>query len=101
MGKLSEIMNTSSSALLIVSAADLKDFAQELLQAARKEAEQQLQELLKERYLTGKEAAEMLCIDTSTLWRWRKAGYLHPVDVGGMKRYKLSEINNYLKSQEG
>ncbi len=101
MGKLSEIMNTSSSALLIVSAADLKEFSQELLQEARREAEQQLQEQLKERYLTGKETAEMLDVDTSTLWRWCKAGYLHTVDVGGMRKYKLSEINNFIKSKEG
>ncbi len=101
MGKLNEILNESSSALLIVSAADLKDFAQELLQAARKEAEQQLQERLKERHLTGKEAAELLGVDTSTLWRWCKNGYLHPADIGGMKKYRLSEINSFIKSKEG
>ncbi len=101
MGKLNEILNDSSSALLIVSAADLKEFAHDLLKSARIEAEQQLKEQQKERYLTGKEAAKMLGVDTSTLWRWGKAGHLHAVDVGGMKKYKLSEINNFVKSKEG
>ena len=37
-------------------------------------------------------------IDASTLWRWRKRGYLVPVSIGGKRRYRLSEIKKILGS---
>ena len=49
-----------------------------------------------EQYLTRKQTAEMLQCDLSTLWRWDKENYLNPIEVGGKRRYKLSEINRIL-----
>ncbi len=101
MGKLNDIIKADSSSLLIVSAADLKEFADGLIRATRAEAERQLQEQQQERFLTAKEAAEMLGVDATTLWRWRNKGYLHPVSIGSLTKYKLSDINAFIKSKEG
>lgn len=101
MGKLSEILKADSNALLIVSAADLKDFAADLMQAARAETERQLDEQRNERYLSAKETAKLLGIDASTLWRWRNSGYIQPVTVGNQAKYKLSDINAFIKKKEG
>ena len=94
MGKLSEILKADSNALLIVSAADL-------MQAARAETERQLDEQRNERYLSAKETAKLLGIDASTLWRWRNSGYIQPVTVGNQAKYKLSDINAFIKKKEG
>jgi predicted site-specific integrase-resolvase len=34
----------------------------------------------------------MLDVDRSTLYRWKKRGYLVPIQIGGKVRYKRSEI---------
>ena len=52
-----------------------------------------------EQYLTRKQTAEMLQCDLSTLWRWDKENYLNPIEVGGKRRYKLSEINQILRKE--
>jgi len=50
-----------------------------------------------EQYLTRKQIAEMLGVDLSTLWRWNKENYLRAVEIGGKRRYKLSEVNKILR----
>jgi hypothetical protein len=47
-----------------------------------------------EKYLTLKEASEMLKVDKTTLWRWEKINYLLPVRVGNHPKYKKSDIDN-------
>lgn len=101
MGKLTDILKNESSALLIISAADLREFATELMQDARAEAERQFEEQRKDRYLNAKEASELLGIDASTLWRWRSSGYINSFTVGSQTKYRLSEINDFIKSKEG
>jgi hypothetical protein len=47
-----------------------------------------------------KQAAEMLDVDLSTLWRWNNENYLSAIEVGGKRRYKLSEVNKILRKGE-
>ena len=46
---------------------------------------------------------EMLDVSQSTLWRWQKAGYLVPLNVGGKRRYRMSDVRRILEgdAQEG
>jgi hypothetical protein len=44
--------------------------------------------------------AEMLDVDLSTLWRWNNEKYLCAVEVGGKRKYKLSEVNKILRKGE-
>ena len=46
----------------------------------------------KEVMLKIKETAEKLGVDRSTLYRWEQSGYLKPVRMGGVPRYRLSDI---------
>ena len=50
-----------------------------------------------EQYIPRKQAAQMLDIDPSTLWRYNKQAYLQPVTIGGKRRYRLSDINRILQ----
>ena len=52
-----------------------------------------------EQYLTRKQTANMLDVDLSTLWRWNNENYLNTIEIGGKRRYKLSDINHILKKE--
>lgn len=45
-----------------------------------------------ESYLTREDVCRLLSVDASTLWRWNKSSYLKPIKVGGLVRYKQSDI---------
>ena len=46
---------------------------------------------------TRKQTIALLGIDSSTLWRWAKSGYLVPVEYGGQRRYRVSDVQQILK----
>ena len=80
-----------------VTGEQLLTFANQLLSGAR-EIYEKVEE--PEQYITRKQAAKMLDVDLSTLWRWdTQLDYLHPVDIGGKRKYKLSDVNKILRGQ--
>jgi hypothetical protein len=80
-----------------VTSEQLLTFANQLLSGAR-EIYEKVEE--PEQYITRKQAAKMLDVDLSTLWRWdTQLNYLHPIEVGGKRKYKLSDINKILNVQ--
>jgi len=74
-----------------VSIDDLRTFMDEVFQRPTPEK--------LEKYLSPKQVCLMLDIDNSTLWRWRQNGYLLSIKVGGKIRYKLSEIEKILQTE--
>jgi hypothetical protein len=79
--------------IVSLTGEQLNDFANQILSGARAIYEIKEQP---EEYLTRRQAAEMLDVDLSTLWRYDKQGYLCPVYIGGKRKYKLSDINRIL-----
>ena len=51
--------------------------------------------------MTREEAMQKLRISSATIWRWKKCGYLVPVRVGSMDRYRLSDIKDILEAKGG
>lgn len=51
------------------------------------------------REVSIKQVCEMLDVDPSSLWRWRKRGYLVPAEIGGKRRYKISDIRRILNGR--
>lgn len=45
-----------------------------------------------EKYLTAKQVAEQLQVSERTIRRWGQTGQLKPKRIGGIKRYKASDI---------
>jgi predicted DNA-binding transcriptional regulator AlpA len=76
-----------------ITGEQLNEFANQILTGARSIFEKEEQP---EQYLTRKQVAELLQVDLSTLWRWNKESYLNPVEIGGKRKYKLSEVNKIL-----
>jgi len=83
---IKQIIDTNPNIQLVISAADLKEFALELL------AEREKSSTKSDKYLTILETAEKYGVSQSTLWRWSKIGYLPKVKLGGKSFYRESDI---------
>lgn len=51
------------------------------------------------KYLTTKEACDMLHVTSMTLRRWAKAGILHPKRAGNRIYYLLSDVESALQDK--
>ena len=48
---------------------------------------------MSEKYLTTKQVADKLQVSERTIRRWGQTGALKPKRIGGVKRYKASDID--------
>ena len=94
--KLTELEKYAPGITISVGLADLKEWHKEVIANTKKELEEKIAEQKAEAYVSPKRAAEIFDVDPSTLYRWRKKGYLIPVDVGGKRRYRMSDVNRIL-----
>ncbi|MBR4478435.1 MAG: helix-turn-helix domain-containing protein [Bacteroidales bacterium] len=49
-----------------------------------------------EKMLSAQEAADVLGVSEKTLYRWRKAGYIEGIRVGGIIKYRRSDCRAIL-----
>ena len=82
---------------LLTVGRTLKDEILEELRANQEDHHAQAAEQL----LSREETMEKFKISSATIWRWKKCGYLVPVKVGSMDRYRLSDINALLAKKGG
>ena len=80
-----------------VKAGELLEMVDYCVNKTRKDLEQQITDANTETYPSPDQTAKILDVDKSTLWRWRKQGYLVPVEVGGKRRYRMSDIKKILE----
>lgn len=92
---IKEIVNTNPNTLLVISAADLKEFALELMDEC---ANSPKSSNCSDNYLTIPETAKKYGVSESTLYRWTRIGYLPKVKLGGKSFYRESNI---IKLMEG
>lgn len=95
---IQELLKTDAKVNLTVSAVDLKEFALSLIEEARKMGEDTTKE--REPVYTAQEAAKLLGVNVSSLWRWAKSGYLVPHSHIGRRRiYSDSQIEAIKKDK--
>lgn len=97
MLNINEIAQSAPAINITVSAADLKDFAAQLIAETKEKLEKEIADNNAEAYLTGENVMDMLGISKTTLWRWKQRGYLVPLRLGGNDRYKKSDIDRLLQ----
>jgi hypothetical protein len=95
--KLSEIQKELPGITISVSLADLEAWGKGIIINAKKELEQQINDAASETYPSAKKVAEILDVDYSTLWRWKNKGYLAPIEIGGKRRYRMSDVKRILE----
>lgn len=87
------LINNSMNVSITISASDLLEVINYTITSTRKELEQVIIDEKSEVYLSPKEVSKLLGVNTTTLWRWNKRGYLIPIEVGGKRKYRKSDID--------
>lgn len=81
------------NAILQITAGDLCEFANQLINSATEVARLQIQRAdISKELLTIDEVCEMLKVSKMTLHRWDKNGVLKKIEVGGHRRYRRSDV---------
>lgn len=83
-----------------VKLTDLIEANESLIEQSKKELEQLITDQNTETYPSREKVMQMLDVSSATLWRWQKNGYLEPLNVGGKRRYKMSDINRILNGEK-
>lgn len=94
---LQQAANGSSSVMIVLNAADLKQVVSEMYQEQAQATAAAVADAKEKPTLTRIEAAEMLGVALSTLWKWAKSGYLVPVKIGNKVLYRVSDINKMMQ----
>ena len=68
-----------------------------LIAEAKRELEQMITDQNAETYPSREKVMEMLDVSQATMWRWQKSGYLVPINVGGKRRYRMSDVKRILE----
>lgn len=88
-----EIAMKMPNAILQITASDLCEFANQLINSATEVARLQIQKAdISKELLTIDEVAAMLKVSKMTLHRWDKNGVLKKIEVGGHRRYRRSDV---------
>ena len=88
-----EIAMKMPNAILQISAGDLCEFANQLINSATEVARLQIKRAdISKELLTIDEVCEMLKVSKMTLHRWDKNGVLKKIEVGGHRRYRRSDV---------
>ena len=101
---LLELARTCPDVTISVKASDLIEAGRTIKEELLLELNAQQPELRvseNEQLLSREETMEKFKISSATIWRWKKCGYLVPVKVGSMDRYRLSDINAILIKKGG
>lgn len=84
---------------LEIAGSDLLAFGETIHKNAILEAENK-RAPKPEKLLTPQQFADILQVSLVTLWSWDKKGITSPVRIGNAKRYRLSDVENFLKGQD-
>lgn len=83
-----------------VKLSDLIECNRQLIQETKDNLSQQLIKSNQESYPSIEEVVSILNVSKTTLWRWAKQRYLNPVEIGGKRRYKMSDVKKLLEGQQ-
>lgn len=87
-----------------IKIGDLVEANTLLIAETKRELEQTIADQKAETYLSREKVMEMFGVGQTTMWRWQKIGYLVPINVGGKRRYRMSDVKRILegdKTQKG
>ena len=94
---IAELIKKDVNITLAISINDLRAWHREVIQDTRTKLEDAVISDKAETYPTAKQVSEILGVNLSSLWRWEKKGYLVPANVGGKRRYKMSDVKSILE----
>ena len=93
-----ELAKACPDAIISIKVGDLIEANEALINRTKEQLEQIVTDANTETYPSREKVAEMLDVDKSTLWRWAKRGILVPIEVGGKRRYRMSDVRRILNN---
>lgn len=96
---IEDIINSNHKVNITITASDLREFMRELFEEFRATANTQTQKEDDE-LLTEQEVRELLGVSHSTLWKWAKLDILPRIELGGMRRWRMSDVNKLLSNRQ-
>jgi len=94
---LAELSKDYPDLNVTVKLGELIEVVEYCVNFTRSNLEQIIQDESQEKYLSPQKTAELFDVNLSTLWRWQKQGYLTPIELGGKRKYRQSDIDKILK----
>ncbi len=95
---LIELAKACPEAIISVKVGDLIEANEALVAKTKTQLEQIITDQATETYPNRQKVAEILDVDLSTLHRWAKRGLLVPIEIGGKRRYKMSDVRRMLNN---
>lgn len=93
---IQELVDKCTNITVAVDIKDLVEFGNHLIDRTKRDLEQAVISDKAETYPTPQQVSQILGVDLVTLWRWKNRGYLVPVEIGGKRRYLMSEVKALL-----
>lgn len=93
-----ELAKACPDAIISIKVGDLIEANEALINRTKEQLEQIVTDANTETYPSREKVAEILGVDKSTLWRWAKRGILVPIEVGGKRRYRMSDVRRMLNN---
>lgn len=94
-----EFATQCPDAIISIKIGDLVEANKQLIEQTRDALSKSIRDKEETRYLTRDMVMEMLNISSPTLWRWAKTGYLVPINFGGQRRYRSTDIDEILEGK--
>ena len=94
---LLELAKAFPDMMVSVKLGDLVEANTLLIAETKRELEQAIEDQKTETYPSREKVMEILDVSQSTLWRWQNSGYLVPLNVGGKRRYRMSDVRRILE----
>lgn len=95
---LIELAKVCPEAIISVKVSDLIKANEALVAKTKEQLEQLITDSATETYPSRQKVAEILDVDLSTLHRWAKRGLLVPIEIGGKRRYRMSDVRRMLNN---
>ncbi len=95
---LIELAKACPEAIISVKVGDLIEANEALVAKTKTQLEQIITDQVTETYPSRQKVAEILDVDLLTLHRWAKRGLLVPIEIGGKRRYKMSDVRRMLNN---
>ena len=95
--KIYTIAKECESLTLSIKAGELVEAIDYCINKTRRDLEQLITDANSETYPSPDQVSKMLDVTKPTLWRWSKQNYLVPIEIGGRRRYKMSDVRKILK----
>lgn len=98
---IQELLKTDADFTVSIGIKDLRVWHSEVIEDTRRKLEEVVLSDKLETYHSPKQVSEILQCDLTTLWRYGKRGYLVPIEVGGKRRYRMSDVKAILNGGKG